>query len=258
MRKVILAIVSAAMVLIIIWQGYFRNAQVNPLTGKKQYIDLSVHQEVQLGLQCAPQLASEYGGLFQDRTVQNKVKKIGNKLLKSTKADVSSYQFDFHVLADSLTLNSFALPGGQIFVTAGFLKELKTEDEIAAILSHEIGHVLGRHAAEQLDGNYLTEILSGSKKEKSLQNETNKYVVNFLKLDFGEKDERESDLLAIKYMSGSGNKAEALLQIIEMTDKPLKKDSFAKYVQRHPVTVNRTENVRKAIRKYKTDQAFKK
>ena len=258
MRKVIFAIVSAALVLIIVWQSYFRNAHVNPLTGKKQYIDLTVNQEVQLGLQCAPQLASEYGGLFQDRGMQNKVKKIGNKLLKATEADVSGYQFDFHVLADSLTLNAFALPGGQVFVTAGFIQKLKTEDEIAAVLSHEIGHVLGRHAAEQLDGNYLIEILSGSKKEKSLQSETDKYVANFLKLDFREADERESDLLAVKYMTGSGYKVEALLRIIDLTDKSLKTHAFAEYVHRHPVTGNRTENIREAIQKYKVDQAVKK
>jgi predicted Zn-dependent protease len=51
-----------------------------------------------------------------------------------TEAGRSEYKFDFHVLADSRTVNAFALPGGQIFITLGLLQMLENEDQLAGIL----------------------------------------------------------------------------------------------------------------------------
>ena len=49
-------------------------------------------------------------------------------------------------------MNAFALPGGQVFITAGLLKNLQTEGQLAGVLGHEIGHVVARHSAEQRYG----------------------------------------------------------------------------------------------------------
>ena len=54
------------------------------------------------------------------------------------------------------TINAFALPGGQIFITYGLLKKLTTEDQLAGVLGHEVGHVIGRHSAQQMAKDELT------------------------------------------------------------------------------------------------------
>jgi len=65
------------------------------------------------------------------------------------------------VLQDDQTINAFALPGGQIFITRGLLDNLSTEGEVAVCLGHEIAHVVARHSAEQIAKQQLTQGLTG-------------------------------------------------------------------------------------------------
>jgi predicted Zn-dependent protease len=74
----------------------------------------------------------------------------------------TEYQYDFHVLQDDQTINAFALPGGQIFITRGLLDNLSTEGEVAGVLGHEIAHVVARHSAEQIAKQQLTQGLTGA------------------------------------------------------------------------------------------------
>src|SRR6218665_1653169 len=145
---IIMAIVAAI--------GYYSKNQTNPLTGEEQHISLTPEQEVAMGIQSAPQMAQEYGGVYRDNEVQQQVKTVGYKIVKQLEEEAKSkgievpYQFDFHVLADDQTVNAFALPGGQIFITVGLLKRLKSEAQLAGVLGHVVGHVIHRHSAQQM------------------------------------------------------------------------------------------------------------
>ncbi|MGV4461950.1 M48 family metalloprotease, partial [Ornithobacterium rhinotracheale] len=61
------------------------------------------------------------------------------KIVQRTKRHI---KLNIQVLAEPKTVNAFALPGGQIFITVGLLKRLKTEGQIAGVLGHEIGQVV--------------------------------------------------------------------------------------------------------------------
>src|SRR5690606_13141192 len=139
-----------AVVAIIAVIGYLNKTQVNPVTGEKQRVSLTPEEEVALGLQSAPVMTEQFGGLYRNSEAQQALKRIGQKLVQNSDASRSPYRFDFHILADAQTVNAFALPGGQIFITLALLQRLKTEDEVAGVLAHEIGHVVGRHSAEQM------------------------------------------------------------------------------------------------------------
>ena len=99
---------------IVAFMSYYSKNQVNPITGEKQHIDLTPQQEVAMGLQSAPQMAQEYGGLYNDNEVQQQAKAVGYKLVKQVDDEAKAkgmsipYQFDFHVLADDQTVNAFA------------------------------------------------------------------------------------------------------------------------------------------------------
>jgi len=219
MRKLSVAMIFAIIIVLVIFFGYFNKNLVNSITGNMQSPDITIKEEVQFGLQCAPQMAAEFGGLYRDRKVQNKVKVIGRKLVSAADTSLSLYKFDFHVLADSQIINAFAVPGGQIFITMGLLKKLKTDDEIAVILGHEMGHIVGRHAKDFLQGNYTNEEIAG-------------YVERLINLSYNNDDELESDDFAVKYMLKAGYKPEALENMI----KVLGKDSGFKNM--HPGSEN--------------------
>src|SRR5215212_8143539 len=111
--RLIIAVVVAIIAVI----TYYSKTQVNPITGEKQRVNLTPEQEVVLGLQSAPEMIEQMGGEYNDPKVQDMVDRVGQKLVKETEASRSVYEFDFHVLADPNTVNAFALPGGQIFIT---------------------------------------------------------------------------------------------------------------------------------------------
>ena len=130
--------------------SYFSSRQDNPVTGETQYIDITPEQEIALGLEAAPQMAAEFGGLDENAQDQALVDEVGNRIVQSSPAGNSPYQFDFHLLDDDQTINAFALPGGQIFITRALYDKLTTEGELAGVLGHEIGHVIARHSAEHI------------------------------------------------------------------------------------------------------------
>src|SRR5688500_7644756 len=137
--------------------SYWCKRQHNEVTGEVQHVNMTAEQEIALGLQAAPEMAQQYGGLHPNREAASRVEQIGQQIVGSTKAAQSPYKFQFHLLADESTINAFALPGGQVFITAGLLNKLRTEGQVAGVLAHEVGHVVGRHSAEQIAKSQLTQ-----------------------------------------------------------------------------------------------------
>ncbi|MGB3592196.1 MAG: M48 family metalloprotease, partial [Nonlabens sp.] len=130
---------------------YCGSAETNEYTGETQYIDLTVQEEIALGLQAAPSMMEQHGGLHGDPRAQEQVDRVGNRLVKSSIGSQTEYQFEFHLLADDRTINAFALPGGQCFITAALYNQLENEDQLAGIMGHEIGHVIAKHSAERMN-----------------------------------------------------------------------------------------------------------
>ncbi len=139
---------------------FYFNSEENPLTGEKQHVSISPAQEVSLGLQSAPQMAREMGGEVPASDPRLKVvKQVGNFLVSKIDASKSPWKFNFHLLADTKTVNAFALPGGQIFITLGLYNDLTTEAQLAGVLGHEMGHVIERHTAQQMAKSQLGQLL---------------------------------------------------------------------------------------------------
>ena len=155
------------MVLVVVLFGiasYYVGArrEFNPVTEEPQRGSMTIDQEIALGLQAALPMAQQHGGLDSDQQAQAALDRIGERLVFQSEAGRTPYRFEFHVLADSRTVNAFALPGGQIFMTGALAARLRTEGELAGVLAHEIGHVVGRHAAEQMTRAQLTQGLAGA------------------------------------------------------------------------------------------------
>lgn len=243
--KTALIIIPIIAIAAIIYLFIFRKKQINPVTGKAQAISLTPEQEVAVGIACAPQLAAEFGGLYRDRQLQKKIKAIGRKLVASSPAAKSPYQFDFHMLADSQFVNAYALPGGQIFITLGMFKKLKTDNELAAVLSHAIGHVIGRHASEKV---FKTKLLQTTNDSINLDDSarlTSKYLSDFMTMTYDDEDEIEADALSIQYMAKAGYDPKAVVSVFEML-----KENFDISVK-HPVPTDRIEKMKEAIQKFK-------
>ena len=115
-----------------------------------------------MGLQAAPEMESQFGGLDPSQSDQQRVEQIGQHIVQSSPAGETPYQYEYHLLADAQTVNAFALPGGQVFITRALYDRLESDGELAGVLGHETGHVVARHSADQLAKAQLTQGLTGA------------------------------------------------------------------------------------------------
>lgn len=248
-------LVLAAGIIIFSLVRYWSNSENNPWTGRKQHITLEPNQEIALGIESAPQMAQEYGGLYPDQELQDLVDKVGQRLVQYSVAQETPYRYDFHLLRDPNTINAFALPGGQVFITYGLLRKLQSEDQLAGVLGHEIGHVLGRHSAERIAKQDLTSgivngVLVGSDGNQSAA-QTAAMIGNIVNMKYGREDELESDELGVKIMLDAGYNPEEMIGVMEILKAASGGQRVPEFQSTHPDPENRIEKIKAAIEKYK-------
>ena len=248
MARWLIALVIALISLI----TYFGSTSINPLTGEKQRVALKPEEEIALGLQSAPQMAAQMGGLSRDPDARARVQRLGEKLVRESIAAKSPYRFSFHVLADARTVNAFALPGGPIFVTEGLLRQLGGEAELAAVLGHEIGHVIARHSSEQLAKQQLTQGLIGAAVLGSgdySAAQIGQVVGSLINMRYGRDDEIESDALGVRIMTEAGYDPRAMIKVMETLAKASGGSRQPEFFSTHPHPENRAARIREAIEK---------
>ncbi len=229
---------------------YCSSKEINPYTGREQAIALDPQEEIALGLQSAPQMAQEYGGLYPNEQMQGQVDFVGQKLVSSTIAKDSPYQYDFHLLADSQTINAFALPGGQIFITYALYSKLENEDQLAGVLGHEIGHVLGRHSSERIAE---TDFWQGLSQGASVGADMGGVVAGIGQntlLTNGRGDELESDDLGIRFMINAGYDPYEMIDVMEILKAAAGPNRLPEFQSTHPDPDNRIERIKESIEKY--------
>ncbi|HLT54011.1 MAG TPA: M48 family metalloprotease [Flavobacteriaceae bacterium] len=225
--------------------------ETNPYTGRVQTINMTSDQEIAIGLQSAPQMAQQHGGLHPNQQYQALVDQVGNKLIKSSIAAETPYQYEFHLLADANTINAFALPGGQIFITYALFSKLDTEDQLAGILGHEIGHVLGRHSAERIAESEFWQTLSTGASVGADMGGVVSGIGQQTLLTNGRGDELESDDLGILFMINAGYEPEAMIGVMEILKAAAGPDRVPEFQSTHPDPDNRIEKIKESIQKYR-------
>jgi len=230
--------------------SYTCSKEYNPVTGEKMHISLTPHQEIALGLQATPQMMQEYGGLHPDQQAQELVDRVGQKLVRESVAGQTEWQFDFHLLADPRVVNAFALPGGQIFITAALFNRFTTEGELAGVLGHEIGHVVARHSAQRMAKQELTQgvtgavvVASGSSNEAMLANA----VAQLVNMKYGRDDELQSDQLGVRIMADAGYDPRAMISVQEILAQEAAGGAPPEFMSTHPSAPNRIEVIEETI-----------
>jgi predicted Zn-dependent protease len=201
-------------------------------------------------------MASQYGGLHADKEAAAEIKRIGQQLISNSRVRESPYQFDFHLLADEQTVNAFALPGGQVFITAGLLRRLSSEAQLAGVLGHEIGHVVARHSAQQLAKAKLTQGLTGAAAIATYDPDNPAsqtgaiaaaMIGKLVNMRYGREDELESDRLAVRLTGQAGYDPRAMMEVMRILEEASGGSGGPEFTQTHPNPGNRIAEIEKAI-----------
>ncbi|MBK9107187.1 MAG: M48 family metallopeptidase [Saprospiraceae bacterium] len=233
---------------------YCSSKSFNEYTQQYQHVGISPDQEIALGLNSAPSMIEQYGGLHPDQRAQDLVKSVGRKLVQNTIAAKTPYQYDFHLLADGETINAFALPGGQVFITTALFTKLENEDQLAGVLGHEIGHVIARHGGERITQNELFQGLSGATTIATGDHHAGQSMAaalnQFFAMPYGREQELQSDDIGVQLMLKSGYDPEAMIGVMEILKANAGPNRVPERMSTHPDPENRMAKIREAIQKH--------
>jgi predicted Zn-dependent protease len=250
-RVLIIAVLAVVSVV-----AYMNKTAVNPITGKKQHVSLSVDQEIALGMQSAPEMAAQFGGISRDSRATQLVNAIGAKLIAAESKAAQVYPFEFHLLADPQTINAFALPGGQIFITSALLEKLQTEGQLAGVLGHEMGHVIQRHSAQQMaNGSLISGIAgavvagtsSGYNTSSAVTARAAQVVASMVNLKYGRGDELEADHEGLAIMTDAGYDPRAMIRVMEILQDAAKGNRQPEFLSTHPYPESRIVKIKETL-----------
>lgn len=215
----------------------------NPVTGKSESTLYSSQDELSMGKAVDAQIKKEYK-TSQDPALLSRIKTIGDRV--AVNAGRSDIPFTFQVL-ETDQVNAFAGPGGYVYVTTGLLKLVGSDDELACVLGHEIGHVAARHAVKQLQSQVFyslsASIIFSEERYAEIEKAVN-LAFNLRQLSYSRKDELQADELGMQYGLKSGYKPEGMLSFLKKLAEIEKKQPRLIIVplSTHPVSSVRIEN----------------
>ena len=129
---------------------------VNPVSGDQDFVLLSEEKEIEIGRAYNTQVL-QTEKVYGDTALSKYVQDLGDKLAGISHRSNLVYRF---TVLDSPDVNAFALPGGYVFIYRGLMSYLSSEEELAAVLGHELGHVTARHSVRQASRAQILDILS--------------------------------------------------------------------------------------------------
>jgi predicted Zn-dependent protease len=258
-RPINLRLVAALLIAVFAIAAYFFDTQTNPVTGKKQRVAMDVNQEMRLGLQSAPKMAAEMGGAADPNEDPRArlVAEVGSRIVHDSDAHRSPYvgNYHFYLLNDPETINAFALPGGQVFITRGLFDKLRDEAELAGVLGHEIGHVVNRHSAEHMASGRLGQLLtmavgvgaSGNDDRGRNAQLVAAMVNQMTQLKFSRQDESEADVYGLRYMAQSGYDPKAMLDVMKVLKAASGGSRQPEFLATHPLPETRLEEIQHTL-----------
>jgi len=243
---------------------YYGNpGDVNQITGERERVALAEEeQEMALGQRAAPEMVAQHGGESRDAQARALVERVGRELLAGLEVWMAEkeaetglelrnpYEFRFTLLADPRTVNAFALPGGQVFITQALFARLETAGQLAGVLGHEIGHVVERHGNERMAKQQLfgSIAMAGGVAGGDAQSaQISQAVANMIQMKYGRDDELESDKWGVLLTEKAGYDPRAMIGVMKVLDEASPGGGPPEMMSTHPKPANRVAYIQRVI-----------
>jgi predicted Zn-dependent protease len=211
---------AAALVL----AGCFRTTGIN----RFQPNMYSVDQEIGIGREMSKEVEKEMS-VVRHHALSQMVQGIGKRLAESSQGpEFRQYPYTFKVV-DSSEINAFSLPGGPVYVNMGLVEITEDEDELAAVIAHEMGHVAARHATEQMTALQLSQLAMlvslsaiGGLSPIAMEGTRLGYILGILRYSRGM--ESEADEIGLKLMESAGYDPRGMVAMLKHIEEERHQD----------------------------------
>jgi predicted Zn-dependent protease len=216
---------------------------------------VSVDEEWQMGQQLEQEVAQQVD-LVNDATLTNYVSRIGQRIVAQT--PLANRPWRFYVVDDP-AINAFNVPGGLVYVHTGLIAAADNTAELAGVIAHEIAHGAERHGTERMTKAYglnvAAALLLGQ--DPGVGSQIAAQIAGGGAIaKFSRDDEREADLLGVRYMARAGYNPMGMATMFEelLADRQRRPGAVQQFFSTHPLTEDRIETVRRAAREYPTNR----
>ncbi len=220
--------------------------EYNVATRKQEYFLHSSEKEVKIGQSVAYQIEKKYD-MVEGVEENARVQAILDKLVAVCDRKDIVY---FIRIIDREEINATALPGGYIFLFKGVLDNATSDDQIAGVIAHEIGHITAKHGLKRMQASYGALLLQIAAIEArgNVAGGVN-LATTSLFMEYSQDHELEADELGIKYMKKAGYDPQEMIAFLETmreeTDKEIRRFS---YWRTHPHIPERIANISRLIK----------
>jgi len=218
---------------------------------------VSDQEEYYIGRAVAARLTATYP-LYRNKRLTEYLNLVGQTLALHTEQPATFGGYHFAVL-DTPEINAFACPGGTVLITRGMVASVKNEDELAAVLAHELGHVIHRDGIAAIQSSRWSQallVIGGQAAREFSPKETAQLVSLFQgSIDdvvktlvvngYGREQEKKADRAALGYLAAAGYDPQGLVGYLERLQEA-GRGSKGGILATHPGTEERLENVREA------------
>lgn len=176
-----------------------------PVTGRSQFILISPERSTALGVEAYQQIKDQMAAVTGTDEA-DMVSRAGQRIAAVVEG-ADGFEWEFTLFKDD-TPNAFALPGGKVGVNTGLFQVAKSEAQLAAVMGHEIAHVMAQHSAERMSRDMVTQlglvILGASVDNPQMVDLAANAATLGVSLPFGRSQEAEADRIGIIYMAKAG------------------------------------------------------
>src|SRR5206468_7330671 len=228
--------------------------ETTPITGRSQFMVVS--EDMAIG-QSAAAYSSMMGDLGKKRKVEadspraEKVRHITDRLIAQAvrfRPDSAKWKWEVQVINDPKTVNAFCMAGGKMAIYSGMWEKLKaTDDEVAQVMGHEIGHALANHTQERMSiaystsiGTQLAAIALGARDQTAALMQQAAVVA--IALPNSRESESEADQIGIELAARAGYDPKAAVTLWEKMSKLGGKTP--EFLSTHPSPENRAARLK--------------
>jgi predicted Zn-dependent protease len=213
---------------------------------------ISDEQEEQLGRQVKQELEQkEKIQYVQDPVVVDYVNKVATPILQAANNDRRGVKWKIHVINDPKTVNAFATPGGYLYVYTGLILAADNEAELAGVLAHEAGHVVGRHSARAMVNAYGIQAVADAalgKNPGTAAQIATQLAGGGAMLAHGRSEETEADEYGARYSTIARYDPHGLITFFQkLQAKEGNTPGVLKWLSTHPTSADRIQHLEQYI-----------
>jgi len=232
--------------------------QAGCATGQRAQVETALAESLisdeesnQIGEQVHADVQKSGVRYVDDPVVNGYVEDLAARIFTLARDDRQGVDYHVHLIDDPGTINAFAAPGGHVFLYSGLLLAADTEAEVAAVISHESGHIVGRHVERAMVNAYGLQVVAAAAlgRDPSPAREIAAGIAGTgLMRAHSRSEETEADEFGARYSSRLGYDPRAMLTFLaKLQALEGRSPGVLKWLSTHPLTADRIDHLRRYI-----------